>query len=818
MRLSHVILGVLVITGASALAVSAPFTLQHESARPAANAGRRPSPVPPDVPKPIAATEQQWIHVEILEAIAAFARHAGSTSPELIPRLRQDVHVVDHVWSAGTYAPVAERWFGAAPPRSQAAAAVDLNARERLVDLTVDTLLHESARVSDALTGDVRSPDAHEAAALVIGAFALRESRFSVLSDVRPMLSRMTAHLASARALRGSADPRPDGAIATIIMTALVGHERTALAMVDALDRPALPEADRAWMRALRWRITGDWRRGLDRGATRLERFEYARALRSRLGINAFLAFLDDQPLDVATDWQRIAFARALNVEAGHRFTPTAVDLELAEARRVWVRLHGGTTERDDLVRALNARPNPVPRAARGEALHVLDWGMWAAFHQRHLCQALMAVAAHERNLGHPERHTALAGEFERPFGEMTLYPVVLRRIADTRDDYEHAVQRAHSIVQRTPEQLTAAAWNLLLQQPRFTETVPFPLRDAWFSPLEPAGTAFDLVSRSLAPGCRRPPTLAQSARFAALQPFSHWTRWADEFFKMERGAPSLAKVKKAFGSLLEYDANALLLILDHLPTDVDEQIALARQLCTIAPDECGRLADLLLREGHEEQAVAAYERWISLARDSVALSHRLRWLVRYYHSHGQPERAEAVAHMAADTGSAAGLEILMDLLLRSGREDRAEQVAERIAERYDDTTLLGIVTLRQALKSGDRALERQAIDLLRAPFPDGVRPLALHALDVTPLDGMVFQTFGRRAARVGLEPGDIVVGVDEWRVHHTWQYYVLIRLRDDDLVTLTVWRDNAYQQLRIRMPERWLGVMLRDYRNPRAN
>jgi hypothetical protein len=44
------------------------------------------------------------------------------------------------------------------------------------------------------------------------------------------------------------------------------------------------------------------------------------------------------------------------------------------------------------------------------------------------------------------------------------------------------------------------------------------------------------------------------------------------------------------------------------------------------------------------------------------------------------------------------------------------------------------------------------------------------------------------------------------------------MRLRDDEDVTLTVWQDNKYRQLRVRMPERWLGVSLQDYRNPRGN
>ena len=64
----------------------------------------------------------------------------------------------------------------------------------QLLDLTPDSILKANAVISAALKREMRNPRAHEAAALILGAFGLRESAGG-LSDTRWVLNRMTAHL-----------------------------------------------------------------------------------------------------------------------------------------------------------------------------------------------------------------------------------------------------------------------------------------------------------------------------------------------------------------------------------------------------------------------------------------------------------------------------------------------------------------------------------------------------------------------------------------------------------------------------------------------
>ena len=151
--------------------------------------------------------------------------------------------------------------------------------------------------------------------------------------------------------------------------------------------------------------------------------------------------------------------------------------------------------------------------------------------------------------------------------------------------------------------------------------------------------------------------------------------------------------------------------------------------------------------------------------------------------------------------------------LERLGRETEAEKLYQTIAGRYPNASApLGAFLLRKALRTGDTALEAKASELLRPVFPEGPQRVVMHALPVDPPDGITFETYGPRPAKSGLRPKDVIIGVDEWRVHDVGQYTLASRFRFDDTMTFTVWRDGRYQQVRARVPQRWLGVGFRGY------
>jgi tetratricopeptide (TPR) repeat protein len=773
------------------------------------------------------AHEQEWIVADVLTAVTRLTAEGGvplgplrvETEPggwAHIVRVGESpavrLPIVTHVWSPETYVALARQRLGR--HAGSGGPGDDLNVRAALTDLRVDVLLDQDALVGERLAVNRWSPAAHDAAALLLGAFALRET-LNRFGDSRPELSRMTAHLTVADALRGSAPMSRDGLFARAIHASLAGLQREALRLVTTAESAEASAADRAWIRALRLRITGDWRQPLSpRLATRLEQYEYGRALEARRGSDALLAWLETFEQDEATDWRRIGFQNDWTVrftlEASAVFAADRLAREMAEAGSVWSRLHDGRPIGDGaLIVALNDRPSATTATAPGGAALVLDWPRWAAAAQRHIATALWAEAKLHRMRGDPESGRALVRDTIARFSSLTLFPVALRSIAVDAPEYARSMREARQLAATHPEVITASAWNLLSEPPRF-QTAPerFPLFQSWYYPIAPTGTAFDLYPRALQEGCPRPPPPEQAAVWAAAQPYDTWTVLSAEWFPVE-GRPKAADVVDALGPLLAYDAQANEHMILELDMPVDDRLRFTRTLCQLS-GECGRYAWVLLAEGRDEEARVAFEDWIARSRDHLGPANESGWLARHYVRTGRPADAMRIARYAAETYSQRGLEVLAEVLTSLGRDDEALDIGERIAARYDDRTPRGTHRLRVALRTKDRQLELAAMADLQPVFPNGVERLAMHALDPTPKDGVTFGPLSTRARAIGIRQDDIVVGVDEWRVRTQPQYSIALALRPtEDAVTLTVFRDGRYRQLALRMPERRLVVAI---------
>ena len=77
---------------------------------------------------------------------------------------------------------------------------------------------------------------------------------------------------------------------------------------------------------------------------------------------------------------------------------------------------------------SLNGQPASSERgpAANTDERDVLDWGMWAAFYQRHVCQSLLEITSYFRSRGDEESEVRAAPELAGQFGGLTL----IRRFA----------------------------------------------------------------------------------------------------------------------------------------------------------------------------------------------------------------------------------------------------------------------------------------------------------------------------------------------------------------------------------------------------
>jgi hypothetical protein len=748
------------------------------------------------------ATEQEWILASVNGAIAGMA---GGSAALPLPV------IADHIWSPATYRAAAEAAF--APAESPS----DLDARTPLLDPHPGTLIDESVRISTVLQENMRAASAHEAAALVVGAFALRESA-GTFDDPRLALSRMAAHLAVAAALRRpSTDESMDGILARGVIAALAGRQRDAMTIVDAAETRAASDADRAWIRALRLRVTGDWRVPPPADAPLLVQLEHGRAVRRRLGLDAYMDYVDTLGDNgQLADWARMAFVDRLNVEAGHVFTNGQIEHELAYANEIWSRIHQSEASEEHVMAALNDRPatTPVDHSGRTPTVRVLDWGAWAAHQQRHLMHAMIARAHHLENIAAYESSNEFSRTVETTFGDLTLFPVVMRWMAETPSQYQVALDRSRPLVESAPELVTQRAWSILLEKPDFGgRAARFPIDTAWFQPAVPAGTAFELGARALLEGGVRSPSRPQAAEWARQMPFDHWTIWANEYISID-GTPTLASVRKAFGPLLDYDTHAIRKMIDFMRMPVAERIDFADSLCDLDAGECSRVAELLLLANRAPAAAVAYDRWADGARDRVGVSLGVAWLMRYHLAHGNAARAEAIARMADDTGSSRGMELLAEWHERSGRYGEAEARLQAIMTRYPQNTVqLGAFLMRRSIGTKDEALRAKAAELLRPSFPLGAEPLAVQALPVAVSDGVRFASFGERPAMLGFRPDDVIVGLDGWRVRDSAQYASAIKFSFDEQMTFTVFRTGRYEQVQARVPERWLGARLETFR-----
>lgn len=250
---------------------------------------------------------------------SSVTRESGTFNVKAGADLDGLIDIRGHLWAPDNYAGLAASALGPLATAPAAGPEPPTTVVQDLTEPRVEQLLAVNRNISDRLTPRVTSPAAHEEAALLIGTLALRESA-GLLSDPRSELSRLTAHLAFARALRRSAPPSLAGTIAEAIVLTLVNRQADALNRVRTIEAAAGTPGAASWARALRLRITGDWRTPLAPNAFTIERLSYARALRAQLNSARTLDYVEDQDVDARADWQRMLLSGNFSVEAGNLF------------------------------------------------------------------------------------------------------------------------------------------------------------------------------------------------------------------------------------------------------------------------------------------------------------------------------------------------------------------------------------------------------------------------------------------------------------------------------------------------------------------
>src|SRR4051812_47752573 len=190
-------------------------------------------------------TEEAWVVDEIVRDITELSSYPQAapavTIAETAPgtgayrvtvgaKAPTDLNLRSQLWSPAAFAAVARDAFD--PGNTGPSAGSNVTpVYASLVQLTPAALVAASASISQALRTNVRDASAHEAAALTIATFALRESA-ARMADTRWAMNRITAHLATATALRGPRAAGIDARLAEAILLTLTDRQTQAIGLL----------------------------------------------------------------------------------------------------------------------------------------------------------------------------------------------------------------------------------------------------------------------------------------------------------------------------------------------------------------------------------------------------------------------------------------------------------------------------------------------------------------------------------------------------------------------------------------------------------
>ena len=817
---------------------------------------REPTPQPPGGP-PISEkrpsswswqNEEDWMVSEIvgsIAAMAAYARHPARPSPSdwkvtidsatrsagsgaSLKPLRMmlrvsgrslSLDVSSHLFSPEAYLPLARALLPARDPERRNRLLPDDKLLTALLDLRAAIIEEHNARVSEALELDPLNAAAHGQAALVLGALALREAS-GAFSDVRPALQRMTAHLTLARALGDAGAPSLAGRYAELVLLSLVNRQREAIDKLEAIEASSDAPTERAWLRALRLRITGDWRMLPDaKGATLLERLERLRARVERLSSDVAVAEFEPRTSEPIPDWGRIILRAGGDATVSHCGTlgSSLVAAEFAEAALLTeARRMTPPDEPLELVELLKSKParGGVTIAGDRISFRVIDDGLWATFLERHLVNAIQLEYWCLAGIyGLPEQAVEYASRTRQNFWGLGLSRLISRDLMHDLKDADRGFREAIGLVEKQPERVTARMWLKLRRDQRYPHLMStLPDESLWFTTGFPRGTAYDAVFRLHNLKTLRVVRLEDKAALRTIAPFDYTVVWA-YIWKLCDEKPVLDIVEREAGPLLEYDTRFLRSMARTWKSDLALYKPVALKLCQLDPAEWPGYGERLLALGDERGALVAFREMLQKTPDEVDISNNVDWLVDYEFEHGRKDEAMRLARRAAATGSGAGYWILGRQLELRGRLDEAFGYMRAIQERYNGRTGMVSIYLRHRDHFKGTPTESHVEPVLREVFPNGLEEVSLPTLSGSPSDGVLVDETGPRIEAIGLKPGAVIVAINGTRVRNMEQYYCVSWANVDPRLQFIAWQDGRYIQAEATFKDRRLQVSMSDYK-----
>lgn len=691
----------------------------------------------------------------------------------------------------------------------------DTRLAARLLDATPETIEMENQSLSGALEKDFRNAGLHEQAALLLGAFLLRDHSGYFL-EIRSPLCRMTAHLTLARHLQGTNAPGINGQLAEAMMLTLVHAQAPALERLKSID--ARDASVAAMVRALQAYNTGDFRPlAAIPDPSPMESIACFHTMADCASHTAAWEQLDGRQKGTI-DFVRAANELGYSVEIGHQLLLASLPLEQREIQAVYKISHSGGLKESDQIKALNALPerclapgtDPKPR------VRIIGWGQWAHFLQRHLCHAMQQnFRFMDHAWGVHDAARDFAAQCDQDFNGLRLYPFVRRRHCTEIKAYHKSVDDGFKVTVATPHLVPAFCWNSLCTKPAFAPLYtpnPNPHVNEWHNHNPLPGTAYDLGPRLNHPSLiARQDVTAHFERLHLLAPYdigiSEWN-----IRRKYQDRPTYEQAMEYYGPLQSYSSAAL----RDLAATVENQPAryetLMLQAARLNPSAYYELARQVIKSGQEDKAADFYENAAESDPDAVRVASIAEWRVRYHLKKGQTAKARAIADFAGDVYSQAGLTAKAVFLESTTNYADAFDWYGKIEERYEDSWPLVWFCLRYSTQTGDSRFNAGLQQRKDVVFPGGMEKVSLNTFHEAPTNGVLIKAENTLLNSAGLKQGDVIVALDGIRTHYFAQYQYIRSFLTTPELKLIVWQGDAYREIKASPPNRVFGVAFDDY------
>jgi hypothetical protein len=768
-------------------------------------------------------SEDEFIVSQTAIAVIDMAQFAKTSVPEPMSRLalsgvRSDpvqpvvrfrvgsrdvvVNLSTYVWDPGAYVELARSAGAETAPRDPTS---DDSVAAALLDFKIESFQVQNDTISIALHNDYRNPQNHEAAALLLAAFAFREASRNFY-DPRLILCRAAAHLAVARAMRGGeAEASASGQLADIVLQVVTGRTGPAMTQLDGFERRTSAPALQSWARALRQRATLDWRVPPADDSSLLERLQHVRALSRMLGVSHSLDYLEKNTPEAVPDWGWITTDTPATVESGNVLLEPTISQTITEAMQALGISSGDSVEKVDALLSREPAVSSLDRADAG-GIRVIDDGMWSAFYQRELAHVAEQGYVFYRNvLGSPEPAARFEKEVDWLLGRQPLWPFVKRLLvqANASDadpakrvqvaaDYGAAMAQVLPLLKERPQTVPYLAWLHAAAVPPGVAPVSVPQTTLWFRTVFPTGTAFEsrrMNVQKIMPG-------DFIAHADAIHELSPWEPPITINWSIVRchknGGCTPQQERENFAAIADYNLTAMRKFVESGP----DPVAGLKHLCELSASDCAKLGDWFLRHDRFAEAAAAFQDFFDRDLDRVEASGGVEWLVRYYQKSGRTREALRAAEAAGLVGSFAGMKALAGFLEREGNVNDAERVYRGMSERYDDGTRLLAFLLRRADATGMPPTALDYRSLLERYFGGDLEHVTTAGMTGPPVKGLFVRQTNEWDEKFGFRRGDIIVAVDGVRVWTRQQEAILYARSFDAPIRYTLWRGTGYIDL----------------------